>query len=230
MSKKVILLVCIFLSALCATSAHAAEVIDRIVATVNGHIILQSDVDEALSYQAFADNRPLNAVSADQRKAVLDRLIDQELIREEVHASDFEPASPADVDARLAEIRKLHPEAQDEVSWQAALQRYGLTENELREKVTADLSSWKAVNARLRPSVAIDSASIQRYYTNSLLPELHKSGAFEPALAEVAPKIKEILAQQQINDLLAAWLKGLRTESKIQIAYVPGVGSQGGSY
>jgi hypothetical protein len=49
-------------------------------------------------------------------------------------------------------------------------------------------------------------------------------------LAEVAPKIKEILAQRQINDLLASWLKNLRTESKIQLAYVPGVASQGGTF
>jgi hypothetical protein len=102
--------------------------------------------------------------------------------------------------------------------------------SELREKVTSDLNSWKAVDARLRPSVAIDSGSIQRYYRENFLPELHKAGAPEPGLAEVAPKIKEILAQRQINDLLASWLKNLRTESKIQLAYVPGVASQGGTF
>lgn len=230
MLKKVILLALVSLGAFCAVSLHAAEVIDRIVATVNGHIILHSDVDEAISYQAFADNRPLNTVSQDVRNAALDRLIDQELIREEVHASDFQPASAADVDARLAEIRKLHQEATDEASWHAALHRFGLTSDELREKVAADLNSWKAVDAHLRPSVAIDSGSVQRYYHDNFIPELHKTGAPEPALAEVAPKIKEILAQRQINDLLVVWLKGLRSEGKIQIAYVPGVASQGGSY
>jgi peptidyl-prolyl cis-trans isomerase SurA len=232
MLKKVIfVLALVSFSALCAVSfAAAAEIIDRIVATVNGHVILQSDVDDAIAYQAFADNRPPNPVSPEDRKAALDRLIDQELVREEVHASDFQPASPADVDARLAELRKLHAEATDEVSWQRTLHRYGFTANELREKVAADLNSWKAVDSRLRPSVAIDSASIQRYYHDSFLPELHRTGAPEPPLAEVAPRIKEILAQQEINDLLGAWLKSLRNESKIQIAYVPEVASRGGSY
>jgi peptidyl-prolyl cis-trans isomerase SurA len=230
MSKKAILSAFVLFSAVFATCVHAAEILDRIVATVNGHIILQSDVDEAISYQAFADNGAVKAASPDERKATLDRLIDQELIHEEVHASDFQPASPADVNARVAEIRKLHPEVTDDASWLAALHRYGITADELREKVTAELNSWKAVNARLRPSIAIDSGSVQRYYQNSLLPELHKTGTAEPPLAEVAPKIKEILAQQQINDLLADWLKSLRNDSKIQIAYVPGVSSQGGSY
>ena len=127
MWKKLVLAALVLSSVLCAVSMCAAEVIDRIVAVVNGHIILQSDVDEAISYQAFADQRPLSTVSQDERKAALDRLIDQELIREEVHASDFQPASVADVDARVAEIRKVHTEATDDASWLAALHRYGLT-------------------------------------------------------------------------------------------------------
>ena len=39
--------------------AMAGEVIDRIVATVNGRIILQSDLDEALAYEALLDGRNL---------------------------------------------------------------------------------------------------------------------------------------------------------------------------
>jgi peptidyl-prolyl cis-trans isomerase SurA len=230
MSKRVIYLAFILCTIFAAWPLHASEVIDRIVATVNGHIILQSDVEEAAAYQAFADDRAPTPVPAEQRKAALDRLIDQELIREEVHPADYQPASPAEVDGRIAEIRKLHPEVTNEASWLAALQGYGLSAAALRERVTADLNSWKAVDARLRPSVAIDSRNIERYYQENLLPELHKKGAPDVALAEVAPKIREILAQQQINDLLAAWLKSLRTESNIQIAFVPGTASGGGSH
>jgi hypothetical protein len=228
MSNKLIHLALILCPLLAAPPLPAGEVIDRIVATVNGHIILHSDVDEALSYQAFADNRPLTPFTADERKAALDRLIDQELIREEVHQSDLEPASPAEVEARIAEIRRLHADVNDEASWLRALHRYDLTADELREKVSADLNSWKAIDARLRPSVAVDSHSIERYYQENLLPELHKKGAPEVPLTVVAPKIKEILAQQQINDLLVHWLKSLRTESNIQIAFVPGIASGDG--
>ena len=35
----------------------SAEVIDRIIATVNGRVILQSDWDEALCYEALLTNR-----------------------------------------------------------------------------------------------------------------------------------------------------------------------------
>ena len=57
------------------------DVIDRIVATVNGHVILQSDWDEAICLEALLGNRNPNQFSNDERRAVLDRLIDQELLR-----------------------------------------------------------------------------------------------------------------------------------------------------
>ena len=73
--------------------AHAGQVIDRIVATVNGHIILQSDWDEALSYEALLNGRALNEFTEDDRRGVLDRLIDQELLAEQMKSANFQHAS-----------------------------------------------------------------------------------------------------------------------------------------
>jgi len=64
-----------------AFSSISAEVIDRIVATVNGHVILQSDWEDALRYEAFRNRRPLDHLTAEDRKSALDHLIDQELLR-----------------------------------------------------------------------------------------------------------------------------------------------------
>jgi len=41
-------------------TAGAGQVIDRIVARVNGSIILQSELDEALSYEALLNGKPFN--------------------------------------------------------------------------------------------------------------------------------------------------------------------------
>jgi len=46
-----------------------AEVIDRIVATVNGHIILQSDWDEALCYEALLNGRTPAEFKDEDRRA-----------------------------------------------------------------------------------------------------------------------------------------------------------------
>ena len=50
-------------------AASTGEVIDRIVATVNGHIILLSDWEDSLRYEAFSSGRPMDRMTADDRKS-----------------------------------------------------------------------------------------------------------------------------------------------------------------
>ena len=83
----------ILLGAFILPAARAGEVIDRIVATVNGRIILQSDWDEALCYEALLNGRSLADFTDDDRRTVLDRLIDQELLQAQMKSARFLPAS-----------------------------------------------------------------------------------------------------------------------------------------
>ncbi len=87
----------------------------------------------ALRYEAFSSGRPLDHLTAEDRKAALDHLIDQELLREQMRAPDSPHASPEEVDQRIAEIRKQYPDAESDPGWQALLQSYGLSEEELKE-------------------------------------------------------------------------------------------------
>lgn len=194
----------------------AGDIVDRIVATVNGHIILQSDWEDALRFEAFTSNRSIAQLTAEDRKGSLDRLIDQELLREQMHSADFQHATGEEVNDRIAEIRKQYSLADNEPGWRDALTRYGLTDNELRQRISSELDALRLVDARLRPSVNIDSKSIESYYNQELLPQLRQSGAKEVALTDVSPKIKELLTEQKVNELLLAWLQNLRAGSTIR--------------
>jgi len=205
---------CVFLQGL--PCARAGEVIDRIVAAVNGHIILQSDWDDALCFEAFTAGRTMQQSSAEDSKAALDRLIDQELLREQMKASDFQHASETEVVARLEQIRKQYPGAENQAAWHETLQRYGLSEIELKNRVALEIDLMRLVDARLRPGVQIDSKVIESYYSQELLPQLRQSGAKDVSLAEVTPKIKELLIQRKVNQLLTAWLHTLRAGSDIR--------------
>lgn len=228
MLRRSLHLALVLLFSTAAILAYAGDVVDRIVATVNGHPVLQSDWDEAVAYEAFADARPPGSFTPDERRAALDRLIDQELVREQIEHADFQHATAADVDRRIQDIRKLHPDAADADGWTVSLQRYGLSESELREKVAIELDGMRAIDAHLRPSVHVDSRSVEAYYQEKLLPELRQSGAAEVPLEQVAPKIRELLAQQRMNDLLANWIRTLRSESDIRTAVAAAARSGGG--
>lgn len=208
--------VCAFALLAAPSTSWAGDVLDRIVATVNGHIILQSDWDDALRCQAFEDGRPLDQLPPAEHKAALDRLIDQELLREQMHSSEFHHASDQEVAQRIQDIRQQYPEAVTPGGWQTLLTRNGLSEDGLKLHVSQQLDLMRLVDARLRPNVSVDSKSIESYYNQQLLPQLRQSGEKDVPLAEVTPKIKELLTQQQMNQLLMAWLQNLRSGSEIR--------------
>ena len=199
---------------------QAAEVIDRIIATVNGHVILQSDWDEALCYEALLSNRTLGQFSDDDRRAVLDRLIDQELLRGQMKSADFRHATDAEVAARVAEARKKSPQAASSEAWQSLLAQYHLTEKELFDHVRQQIDVMRLVDARLRPAVQIDSKSIEAYYREQFVPKLKMSGASEVPLADVSNKIRELLTEQKVSEMLVSWLQTLRSEGQV---HIPGV-------
>jgi hypothetical protein len=211
----------VLLSALSfAPTPASAEVIDRIIATVNGRVILQSDWDEALCYEALLTNRTPAQFTDDDRRAVLDRLIDQELLREQMKSADFPHATDAEAAARVAEARKQSPQAASSEAWQVLLANYHLTEKDLLAHVREQVDVMRLVDARLRPAVEIDSKSIEAYYRDQFVPKLKQSGASEVPLAEVSAKIREVLTEQKVSELLVSWLQNLRSEGQVRI---PGV-------
>ncbi|MFZ0279570.1 MAG: SurA N-terminal domain-containing protein [Candidatus Sulfotelmatobacter sp.] len=215
-----------------APEPGSAQVIDRIVATVNGHVILQSDWDEALCYEALLTNRTLAQFTDDDRRAVLDRLIDLELLRGQMKSADFLHATDAEVAARVANARKQYPQATSPETWDALLAQYHLTEKDLFAHVRQQIDVMRLVDARLRPTVEIDSKSIEAYYRDKFVPKLKQSGASEVPLADVSAKIRELLTEQKVSELLVSWLQTLRSEGQIRIPGAtpsvndPGVQSQ----
>jgi peptidyl-prolyl cis-trans isomerase SurA len=207
-------------------AALAGEVIDRIVATVNGHIILQSDWNEALCYESLLNGRPLNQFSDDDRRAVLDRLIDQELLGEQMKSAFFQHASESEAAARLAEARKQYSEAATAEGWQAVLARFELSEKSLLAHVQQQIDLMRLVDARLRPAVQIDSKTIEAYYREKFVPQL-KPSAGEAPPAEVAAKIRELLTEEKVNELMVSWLQSLRSESKVSIPGAAGSTGEG---
>jgi hypothetical protein len=220
MNQKGWILTCGMVLLAIALPAKAGDILDRIVATVNNHIILQSEWEDAVRYEAFVAGRALDQVQGGDRKAALDHLIDQELLREQMRSSGFPHASGEEVEKNMQEIRKRYA-ADGSADWKAALSRYGLTEEELKKRVTLHVDLMGLVDSRLRPNVVIDSKSIESYYNQELIPQLRQSGAGQVPLAEVTPKIRELLTQQKMNQMLVAWLQDLRSGSRIQTEASP---------
>jgi hypothetical protein len=195
-------------------SLHAGELLDRIVATVNNHVILQSDWDDEVRFEAFMSGRKPEDVSAEQRRAALDRLIDQGLMREQMRMTQLKPAADEikkQIDDLKGEQLREHPGR----SWKMTLSRYQLTNKIVEEHVAAELEQLQLVDLRFRASIQVSAADIEKYYREQIVPKLPASDPL--ALKQAAPKIKEILIQEKINQSLNLWLETLRSQAQIQV-------------
>src|SRR6266581_3070928 len=200
---------------LCASPVHAGEVLDGILSTVNGHVILQSDVDEELRYENLMSGHEQQGTN-DDRKKILDRLVDRELLAEQASTTEFAPTTADEIEKQLDQVKSDYTQ-NSKTSWTAALASHGFTETEIRDRIALELNQWKLIDARLRPSAQIDQTAIADYYNQHFLPELHRSGAQPISLQEAAPKIRELLTQQKINEALASWLETLRSQAQVRI-------------
>jgi SurA N-terminal domain len=195
----------------------SAEVIDRIVATVNRHAILKSEWEEAVRFECFINVRPLNDVTVDDRKQTLERLIDQQLIADQMRSGSFTPAGPEEIARRVLELRETVPSWKHDDDWRAALAVYGLTQEEVQERIAVELNLSRYLDQRFRSQIHIEPRAIENYYHQQLLPELQRAGAPQPPLPQVSSRIAQILIEQRMNQLETQWLRTLRLQADIRI-------------
>jgi len=199
------------------TRLVGGDILDRVVATVNDGVILESEWDDALRYESFLNGRSLEQLTPADRRATLERLIDQLLLAQQMETNALARATPDAVATRVREIRKEMPGAGTDAGWKSLLARFGLTAEVLAERVAQQMDLERYVDLRFRPSVYVDAESIQDYYRSRLVPELQRKRSPVPPLEDVRARIERVLTEERVNELLTAWLKTLRGQSRVEV-------------
>jgi hypothetical protein len=207
-----------------AVPGHAGEVIDGVVATVNRQPLLRSDWDEAVCFEAFMQQKPLSQVTDADRVRALQRLIDRQLLKAQMGNPDSLQPTSEELKQDLAKLRAQVPNGNDEKSWQKLLASYGLNEEVVAQHIRLEFQVMNFVEVRLRPHVKIQGEEVDAYYQNQVLPDLQKSGSKVVPLDELEPKIRELLTQQRMDEMLDAWLHNLRQQAEIRSSVsIPGL-------
>jgi hypothetical protein len=200
----------ILLAALLATPgglAASQEVVDRIVARVENDVILLSDIRALARYQQFLDGK---SETDDQ---ILDRLVDQWIVRTEADASHSPRPSEADIDRTLSRIRNSFSSEQE---YQARMKQAGLTEQDVREMAASQLYLSNYLDSRFRPAVHIDPKEVQDFYQTAVVPRAKARGQQPPALDAARDAIQEALTQKGINQQAEQWLKESRLRLHVE--------------
>jgi hypothetical protein len=191
------------------TSGHvrAQEVVDRIVARVETEIILQSDVRQLSRYQAFLDGKPQSDSD------ILNRLIDQWIVRSEAGVARFPQPSEEDVNRSIERLKRSFSSPEE---FQTRQKLSGITDDEIRRFIRAQLYLSNYLDSRFRPSIQIDDKAIEEFYRSRVVPRAKSRNQTPPTLENARDFIQEALVQRAINEQADLWLKESRSRVRVE--------------
>jgi hypothetical protein len=195
-----------------SASTARAEIIDRVLATVEGQIITLSDVRAAQKFGLVPAD-----VSTDPVFAALQRLIDRQLILAEVER--YAPPEPpeAAVDAAVSAIAGRF---QDALAFETALNQSPLTRDELRRFVRDTLRVEAYERQRFAISIQPPDDDVARYYREH--PAQFTAGGVLQPLDAVRDAARQALVEERRSAAIQDWLEGLRRRASIVVLYLPG--------
>lgn len=190
-----------------APITSAQEVIDRIVARVDTDIILLSEVRALARYQIFVDGK------AEPDAEILDRLIDQWIVRNEAKAALFPQPSDDDVKRSLERLKRSFSSPEE---FEERRRQSGLTDEDVERMLRAQLYLSNYLDSRFRASIQIDEKDIEEFYKTRIIPRAESRGQTPPTLDAARGFIQEALVQRAINVQSERWLKESRARLKVE--------------
>jgi hypothetical protein len=178
-------------------AARGGVVIDRIAVVVGKHVVKLSDIDRDLRVTAFLNRQPL-VENAEARRKAAERLIDQQIIRDELATGGYSRPTDADAEAMLRQVRVKQ-----------SLAQYGLTEDELRAHLLWQLTVLRFIEQRFQPGAMVTDDQVRSYYDRH--PEVRKA-----SFAIAAPEIRKTLEGEQVNAQFEAWLDEARKGQRVE--------------
>ncbi len=192
---------------LSAACLRAQETIDRIVARVENDIILLSDVRALGRYQQLLEGK------AESDAQLLDRLIDQWIVRNEADTARFARPSDVDVAAGVERVQKSFTSAAE---YETRKKQVGLTDAEVRNIVAAQLYLSNYLDSRFRPSAKIEPKDVEEFYEKAVIPRAQARGQAPPPLDTARDYIHDALVQRSIDEQAERWLNESRGRLRVE--------------
>ena len=190
-----------------ATDICAQEVVDRIVARVEGDVILLSEVRALSNYQQLVDGK------SESDAQILDRLIDQWIVRNEAETARF----PHPTDTEIARgVQRVQSSFASPEEYVERRQQCGLSDADIRNMVAAQLYLTDYLDSRFRSSVQIEPAQIEQFYQTAVVARAKARKQPAPTLEASKEYIQQALVQREINEQTDRWLKESHSHLHVQ--------------
>jgi hypothetical protein len=172
-----------------------AEIIDRIVAVVNNHVITLSDVRRAQRVRVVLGYPSIND------KQLVRELVDAELIEEQIAQFFGVDVTEAEVDEVMKDVSDLR----------------GVPVDVVRGAVRGRLRADEFFELRFRQFLRATDAEVGDYYTKIFVPAAQQKGGPVPTLEQVTDMIRNSVIQEKAAREVESWLEAIRRRSDIEI-------------
>ena len=196
-------------------SSASAEVIDRVLAVVEGQIITLSDAKAALKFGLVPQD-----ISADPIDAAMKRLIERRLMQAEVERYGPPEPSPETVEGQIAAVRERFKDA---LAFETALNQSALSIEELRRFMRDSLRIQEYIRQRFTSSIDPPEEEIARYYREHSS-EFTVNGELRP-LQQVRDLARARVLDERRQTAINEWIEGLRRRATVVVLYLPGRGA-----
>jgi hypothetical protein len=161
-------------------------VIDRVAVVVGNTAITETEVLREVRLTEFMNGQALD-MGPKERRAAAERLVDQQLIRKEMATGTYTMPADAEAAEMLRDFRQQR--FASETEFRAALARYGVTEEELKDHLLWQLAAIRFTDLRFQPQQTADAQSANRV----------KPGEPPPAANDVDKQLESWLKEQRKN-------------------------------
>ena len=186
----------LLLVALCFVLPVKGEVIDRVVAVVEGHVITLSDLRQERTVRAQLGDKPI-----DDDKALAKELVDQYIIERQISDYPNIDVTDAEVNAELEKVK-------------------GPVSDALRDATRHRIRMQKFIDVKFRQLIRPTDEEIQKYYQDVFVPQARAKGLEAiPPLSdpEMAAANRENVIEESVNHELDVWLEAMRRRSSIEV-------------
>ena len=172
-----------------SVGAAAAGVVDRVAVVVGNQVITESEVLLEVRLTEFLNGQPLD-LGADQRKAAAERLVDQQLIRNEMQIGNYPMPAESEGDAVLRKFRQENYRSIP--AFRAELEKYGLAEDEVKRHLLWQAAAMRFTELRFHMAIAAPATLSADRTTDTDPPN------------------------DEVEDQMVVWLKQARSSTRIQ--------------
>lgn len=186
--------------------AASAQVVDRVAAVVGSGVITLSDARAAVAF-GFVQPAGANPIAE-----AVDYLVNRQLILDEVNRYAEPAPDPAQLDARLADVKARFPDA---ASLQRAMDATAMPEPRLRDFLSDTLRIENYLGQRFNAQAQPSPDEVERYFQDHR--DEFASGGEAPPFEAVRERVQARVLAERRTALIADWLDRLRRRSTVAV-------------